>query len=88
MKITTPERLMRIETKFENMANDIGEIKKMLHQHVQDENGRFTGLDKKFASKMSERVVYGTVSSILLYVLALFLKGTIVSVNALSSLLQ
>ncbi len=60
-KLNTGERLVKIETKMEVMHDSITEIKEMLKEHVDWEAKKYEELDSKYASKLTEKIVYGLV---------------------------
>ncbi len=66
--MTTPEveRLTRVEQKVDDIRDDIGEIKDILKN-----------LDKRYASKVTERIVYGLVGMIVVAVFSALVANVI-----------
>jgi len=64
-KTTMGERLAKLETKVEYIAKGMDTITQMLEERVQREDERFSNLDKKYASKLVEKIVYSMVGIIL-----------------------
>ena len=56
---TVNERMAKLETKVEGMGSDITEIKADLKEFIKC-------ADKKYASKLTEKVVYGLVGMVLI----------------------
>lgn len=78
VKTTTQERLAVIETKLETIQTDVADIKKALKEHVEWEDHKYKELDKKYASKIIEKIVYALVGGVLIYTLNFVLEHTII----------
>jgi len=59
--VTMAERMTKVETNMKNMGEDITEIKADLKEFI-------LCADKKYASKLTEKVVYGLVGMVLIAV--------------------
>lgn len=59
------ERMAKVETKVNYIAEEIVEIKDLIRAHMKKEDERHAHLKDKFASKWVEKVVAGLVTLIL-----------------------
>jgi len=75
------EKFVIMQEDIKRLKDDISDIKSMLKQHIEKEDNRFNGMcesiDKKYAGKMAEKLVYGMCGAILLAVVVALLSQII-----------
>lgn len=63
------ERMVRVETKLDNLSEDTKDIKQVL----KDLNIKFERLDEKYSAKWVEKAFYGLSAAIGIYIIYLIL---------------